>query len=1123
MFTAGSRAYFDALADLPSLDPAEIRRLLTIAYTDLLARKLDASVDTTVDTASQHRYLRRLVTALETSILADAVSTDHTEAAAFVAAESAYLLLGMRENGAPITEPNGQRWSAPGILLRLETSLLYAIAAHDSNARIVARETLHLVDTSPFESVEAASFAATLLELLSLEQPGRPAEDATPAETLEQRVRRDSLLWYAHLVNDHNRWLHALDGVDVESPDFDQANHLNVLLSDRHPDIGLFTRLAVIAMESMSTRALRQIVATVDGPRRDSVADYVGSRAVERPLLWPPAKAFLDRCLLGDEKNAVVAVPTGSGKGFLAEIAIVHALSDGWVAYLVPTNALANQVRQDLRDAFAFSRQVRVQAFFGGSEYTELDGEAADEVQAGTIVVMTPEKCSLALRRSPRAFSNLSLLVFDECHLIGEQGSRGVAGELVVSQILANAPHTRVLFLSALLANPGDLATWLERATGQLTGAIASEWRPTRTLRGFVGLEPQSLEGSASAAAESLSSMRPTRKNESFESPYRLLMGLQGVWDTPAEADYLVLDLPLEAELRVHRELRNDEWHYEVQDVSWVNSTAARLSQLAVEAQERVLTFLSRSKHDPFVVAGRMGELPHSLEISTRDTRITMAHLECAEYELGTESEVGNLLRLGIGVHSGAILDAEKNASEHAFQSGLVHLMLATGTLAQGLNLPATVAISAGTSLAGGRAPGSGERLRAQILNALGRAGRAEFSNHGLALVVSDKPLRIRGPQDRDLVLQRADFMADEDTSVQVNSQLVSFLQLAASGDLSEVPALSIEEMAAVSYLPLQETSEERNKILARSYAAFQIRDVIEQHPIDDISRNVAEAGRSYIQAADAPDWTREVGYRAGVPLPVTFAIFEAVLLTRQTSGQVERHGISNWINFTLDVLKTMPSQVASRILWSDNMMMSASRVPSGFTFSDSFQDERSPGEREWNEFRRIIELFVAGESMADIARMALGLEGEVDSRRTSGSQPIPKTLSLTRQVSGRLALVAGAIAATFAVGREAEESSWNLSDQEFAALQACPIALRTGCSTYSSLGWFRFGLRYRRPSHLLARAFPVPESIRDDDAVAEWVRAQRRAWLDGAPSQVGLDSEEVQVLDAIRILLTRR
>ncbi|TKI91583.1 hypothetical protein FC695_32590, partial [Bacillus cereus] len=56
-------------------------------------------------------------------------------------------------------------------------------------------------------------------------------------------------------------------------------------------------------------------------------------------------------------------------------------------------------------------------------------------------------------------------------------------------------------------------------------------------------------------------------------------------------------------------------------------------------------------------------------------------------------------LSRGIAVHSSAMLQVEQAASEYMFSNGQARLMFATGTLAQGLNLPAVAVVIAGMKM----------------------------------------------------------------------------------------------------------------------------------------------------------------------------------------------------------------------------------------------------------------------------------------------------------------------------------------------------------------------------------------------------------------------------------------
>src|SRR5690606_40186344 len=67
-------------------------------------------------------------------------------------------------------------------------------------------------------------------------------------------------------------------------------------------------------------------------------------------LLYPQKESILEGQLLNPAHRAIVVnLPTSSGKTLIAEYRILQALNQfreqgGWVAYVVPTKALVNQV-----------------------------------------------------------------------------------------------------------------------------------------------------------------------------------------------------------------------------------------------------------------------------------------------------------------------------------------------------------------------------------------------------------------------------------------------------------------------------------------------------------------------------------------------------------------------------------------------------------------------------------------------------------------------------------------------------------------------------------------------------------------------------------------------------------
>src|SRR5690606_28348991 len=106
---------------------------------------------------------------------------------------------------------------------------------------------------------------------------------------------------------------------------------------------------------------------------------------------------------------------------------------------------------------------------------------------------------------------------------------------------------------------------------------------------------------------------------------------------------------------------------------------------------------------------------------------------------------------------------------ELMFRSRSAQIMFATGTLAQGLNLPAIAVIIAGSRIGDPRGEDHDHVQRrkfSQLLNAAGRAGRAGFANQGIVVAVPDHAVAF---DDFDSVLrarQQVDYLQKSDDSV---------------------------------------------------------------------------------------------------------------------------------------------------------------------------------------------------------------------------------------------------------------------------------------------------------------------------------------------------------------------
>jgi hypothetical protein len=754
MFNRGVGELLQALPDFDGLNEATVYRLLSSAWLEVVERDdLDASAG---DEAPKPVELRRLAMALQVdAVLRGEVDPEVGRASAFVAAESLAIageLDGV--DGSPDLE-------------QILIALLYLIAGYDANARVAARG----VEIDPNRDPAERYALESVLALISGDQLPPPGDTENVDLPLHARVERALMTRLGYLFSGFGRWLRdpGLDAGGQEPGELlELADQLRLDEEDvpigSHAASQHFARVAATALREASARTLREVPRPEGHP--ETFAKFLEKRCPDQPLLWPAAARYAETALPGPSASAVVSVPTGAGKSAVADLAIQHAITKGWVLYIAPTNALVGQIRRQLRDDHP---GVAVREFLGGAEYTTLAGEALDAISAGEVLVMTPEKCSLALRQSPEAFGELALLVFDEAHTLAEKGGRGVLSELVLAEVLVRAEDVTLLFMSALIENPENLAEWLETVQSRAVAVIREPWRPTRTLRAVVGIDRTGTSTAADGPVERLAAMPPHRKHEWFEAQLAVLAGLRGPWSTTDAEDYSLHRIGVTTPMKVSKR-RDSEEIFIDETSAKVRPTVEALAQLLGERGQKTMAFQPGSRHQSFIAALSIVGFG---EVDLDETVESLLGLASAE--LGIPSLLGDALRKGAGVHTSALLVEERRASELAFIEGGARVLFATGTLAQGLNLPATAVIIGGTKIGYSPDQTADEELsqqRSQLLNAIGRAGRAKVAMRSIALVVPNKLPILDEATVADVVLPRAEFLKEEDASTPVTSAL---------------------------------------------------------------------------------------------------------------------------------------------------------------------------------------------------------------------------------------------------------------------------------------------------------------------------------------------------------------
>ncbi|MDD5111577.1 MAG: DEAD/DEAH box helicase [Candidatus Altiarchaeota archaeon] len=181
--------------------------------------------------------------------------------------------------------------------------------------------------------------------------------------------------------------------------------------------------------------------------------------------LYPPQEQAL-KAGIAEGESIILCTPTASGKTLASEFAIIHALEQGGKAvYVVPLKALAYEKYTDFKKYETMGFRVLM-------EIGDLDAKKYSHKPDYDIMVATAEKCDSIMRSRPDWFNSVTLLIFDEIHLIASD--RGPVYEIIAAKARKLLPGIQVVGLSATIGNAGEVAGWLDAKL------VESDWRPVQ-------------------------------------------------------------------------------------------------------------------------------------------------------------------------------------------------------------------------------------------------------------------------------------------------------------------------------------------------------------------------------------------------------------------------------------------------------------------------------------------------------------------------------------------------------------------------------------------------------------------------------------------------------------------
>ncbi len=402
------------------------------------------------------------------------------------------------------------------------------------------------------------------------------------------------------------------------------------------------------------------------------------SRANILELLPSQRQALTDNLLDVVANATVLQMPTSAGKTLMAEfnIIVTRALrQDAKIVYVVPSRALVNQVFFDLRDDLAdlgFSIERT-------SSVNEVDPMENDFLLAENIdiLVFTPEKLDLLIRRNHSSVEDVSLFIIDEAHTI-ENGERGAKLELLLALLKRERSKAKFMLLSPFLAGRKDTLTeWLGGGH-----TIQVDWKPSEKL--VFGLKVH----------------RTKRFND---VTFELLQSSYGAQGIP----------------------------YMKQTISNPHEIEITSSEKDKILEFTVKHFAEAGKTELILCAGRGMANKQARKIANWVGNVAMPDdvklvKKYMDEEIGESTMFTELLSKGITVHHAGLSDESKLLIEHLIREKYIRYICATSTVAEGVNFPVSSVYFDTYNR------GKGNRLSSNdFWNIAGRAGRTMVDDIG--------------------------------------------------------------------------------------------------------------------------------------------------------------------------------------------------------------------------------------------------------------------------------------------------------------------------------------------------------------------------------------------------------
>lgn len=378
---------------------------------------------------------------------------------------------------------------------------------------------------------------------------------------------------------------------------------------------------------------------------------------------------------INEGKDVLVEAPTGTGKTAIAHYAVSNNMKNGKTTfYTTPLKALSNQKLNEFRE------------IYGEENVGILTGDRRENPEAPVVIMTTEVYRNMALsnmngEKNP-LMENLGTVIFDEFHYLGDK-DRGPVWE---ESLMYTPKGVKTLELSATIGNPEELKNWISELDDNNVKLISIPESKRHVPLKFDVLPTTAYKAEEKRIQNSIK-RTGTAQNSTFASNVK-----------PTLSDY----------------------KYAVDVLNKKEQLPAIFFVFSKKFSSELSDYLGTEGPD----------------LTTKDEKKEIDKIINKYSEKGYIGSNLNkdAIKKGYAIHNAGIMPQQKEMVEELFQKKLVKAVIATETLAAGINMPAkTVVISSAYKPTDDDESVDGVRLLSanEFKQMSGRAGRRGIDKIG--------------------------------------------------------------------------------------------------------------------------------------------------------------------------------------------------------------------------------------------------------------------------------------------------------------------------------------------------------------------------------------------------------